>query len=105
MAIIWYILIHVSLGLIGYQVFTFTNLGSIYAAAATAVVQSYAMLEIHRMTKPKFDATVTGRPGSDTYKQELKDYKIRLLRLYGLRVSAFSLLTLLVAGLMRGAEV
>lgn len=105
MAIVWYVLIHVSLGLIGYQVFTFTNLGATYAAAATAVVQSYAMLEIHRLTKPKFDAAFIGTPGSDKHKEQLKEYKIRMLRLFGLRVSAFSLLTLLVAGLMRGAKV
>jgi len=105
MAIVWYVLIHVSLGLIFYQAFTFTNLGAIYTAAASAVVQGYAMWEIYRMTKPKFDAAFIGTPGSDKHKEQVREYKIRLLRLFGLRVSAFSLLTLLVAGLMRGAKV
>jgi hypothetical protein len=105
MAIVWYLLIHVSIGLIGYQVFTFTNLGAIYVAAASAVVQGYAIWEVYRITKPKFDAAFIGKPGSDKHKEQLKQYKIRLLRLFGLRVSAFSLLTLLVAGIMRGAKV
>ena len=104
MAIIWYVLIHVSLGLIGYQYFQFTNLGAIYAAAASAVVQSYAIWEIHRVTWSKFQTAFIGKPGSDKYKEKLKEYKIRLLRLFGLRVSAFSILTLVVASLMRGAE-
>jgi hypothetical protein len=103
-AIIWYVLIHVSLGLIGYQYFQFTNLGAIYAAAASAVVQSYAIWEIHRVTWSKFQTAFIGKPGSDKYKEKLKEYKIRLLRLFGLRVSAFSILTLVVASLMRGAE-
>ena len=104
MAIVWYVLIHVSLGLIGYQVFQFNNLGAIYVAAASAVVQAYAIWEIHRLTKPKFDASFTGTLGSDDHRQQMKDYKIRLLRLYGLRVSGFSLLTLLGAAVMRGAK-
>jgi hypothetical protein len=104
MAIVWYVLIHVSLGLIGYQYFQFNNLGAIYAALATAVVQSYAIWETHKITKPKFDMAYMGTPGSDDHQQQLKEYKIRLLRLFGLRVSAFSILTLVVASLMRGAE-
>ena len=104
MMIVWYVLIHVSLGLIGYQYFQFTNLGAIYAAAATAVVQSYAIWEVYKTTKPKFDAAFVGKVGSDKHKQHLKEYKIRLLRLFGLRVSAFSILTLVIASLMRGAE-
>ena len=104
MMIVWYVLIHVSIGLIGYQYFQFNNLGAIYAALAAAVVQSYAIWETHKITKPRFDAAFEGTLGSDDHKQQLKEYKIRLLRLFGLRVSAFSILTLVVASLMRGAE-
>jgi hypothetical protein len=104
MAIVWYVLIHISLGLIGYQYFQFSNLGAIYAALASAVVQSYAIWEIHRVTWPKFQTAFIGKPGSDKYKEQLKEYKFRLLRLFGLRVSAFSILTLVVASLMRGAK-
>ena len=41
MAIVWYVLIHVSLGLIGYQYFQFSNLGAIYAALASAMVPPF----------------------------------------------------------------
>ncbi len=103
MAIVWYTLIHVSLGLIGYQFFTFTNLGAIYAAAAAAVVQGYATWEIHRVTKPKFDAAFIGAPGSDKHREQLREYRKRLGRLFIFRLSAFTILTLLVAAIMRGA--
>ena len=63
MAIVWYILIHVSLGLIGYEVFTFTNLGALYCAAAASVVQGYAVYEIHKLAKPRFDAAFVGTKG------------------------------------------
>jgi hypothetical protein len=103
-AIVWYVLIHVSLGIIGYQVFLFTNLGAIYAAAAAAVVQGYAVWEIHRITRPKFDAAFIGTPGSERHREQVKEYNKRLLRLFGLRVSAFAIITLVVAAVMRGAK-
>ncbi len=65
MAIVWYVLIHVSLALIGYQVFTFTNLGAFYAAMAGAVVQGYSIWEVHRVAKPRFESAFIGKPGPD----------------------------------------
>ena len=105
MAIVWYILIHVSLGLIGYEVFTFTNLGAIYCAAAAAVVQGYAVYEIHRLAKPRFDAAFVGTPGSEKHKAQMREYWKRLGRVFIFRVSIFTILTLIISALMRGAGV
>ena len=105
MAVVWYILIHVSLGLIGYDVFTFTNLGALYCALAGAVVQGYAVYEIHRMAKPRFEAAFVGKPGSEKHKAQLREYWKRLGRVFIFRVSIFSILTLMIAALMRGAGV
>ena len=103
MAIVWYVLIHVSLGLIGYQAFTFTNLGAIYAAAASAVIQGYAIWEIHRVARPKFEAAFIGAPGSEKHHERLREFRKRLGRLFVFRLSAFTILTLLVAAILRGA--
>ncbi len=104
MAVVWYVLIHVSLALIGYQVFTFTNLGAFYAAAAGAVVQGYSIWETHRVTRPKFDAAFIGRPGTDKHKKQLREYHVRLARLFAFRLSIFTMLTLLVAAVVRGVQ-
>ncbi len=102
MAIVWYVLIHVSLGLIGYEVFLFNNLGSLYATAAGAVVQGWAIWEIYRVTRPKFDAAFVGTPGSEKHRNRLREFWKRLARLFIFRLSAFTILTLLVAWLTRG---
>ncbi len=104
MAVVWYVLIHVSLGLIGYQVFTFTNLGAFYAAAAGAVVQGYSIWEVDRVARPRFDAGFIGTPGSDKHRKQLREYRIRLARLFVFRLSIFTMLTLLVASLIRGVQ-
>lgn len=104
MDFIWYFLIHVSLGMIFYQEFSFTNLGALYAAAAGLVVQLYPIYQIHRVAKPKFDAAFIGRPGTEAYKQAAKQYWIRIGRLFMFRVSIYSILTLLVAAAVRGAK-
>jgi len=103
-AIVWYILIHVSLGLIGRDYFAFTNLGAIYCVLAASVVQGYAMWEIHRLTWPMFLSSL----GTDTTGQRLqtarRGYWNRLARTFMFRVSAFSILTLLIASILRGAD-
>ena len=104
MAVVWYVLIHVSLALIGYQVFTFTNLGAFYAAAAGAVVQGYSILEVHRVAGPRFNAAFIGKPGSDKHKKAVREYCFRLARLFVFRLSIFTMLTLLVAALVRGVQ-
>ncbi len=104
MQIVWYILCHVSLGLIGYEVFTFTNLGSIYAAAAGALVQGYSVFEVYRVAKPRFDSAFIGTPGSDKHKKQLRELHMRLLRLWVFRLSIFTMLTLGVAALTRGVQ-
>ncbi len=104
MEVVWYVLIHVSLGLIGFQVFTFTNLGALYAAAAGAVIQGYSIWEVHRVAKPRYDTAFIGKPGSDKHKKQLREYRVRLARLFIFRLSIFTMLTLLVAALVRGVQ-
>lgn len=104
MAIVWYVLIHLSLGLIGYEWFRFNNLGAIYAAAACAVVQGYATWEIHRVAWPRFAGSLTGREGGEEYRRLRGEYWKRLGRLFIFRLSAFTILTLLAAAIMRGAK-
>ena len=103
MAIVWYILIHVSLGLIGKDVFTFTNLGAIYCLLAAAVVQGYATWEIHRLTWPMFEASVASGARPNAIKTARRGYWNRLGRVLIFRISAFSVLTLLIAFIVRGA--
>lgn len=100
----WYILLHIGLGLVGYQIFTFTNIGGLYAAAASACVQAYAIWEIHKIAKPKFDATLV-RAGSHNERQELiNGYRTRLVRTWFFRTCIYALLTLLAAMAIRGGE-
>ena len=105
MAVVWYVLIHVSLGLIGYEVFTFTNLGALYAAAASAAFQGYSIWEVHRVAGPRFIAGFVGKPGSDKHKKAIREYRIRLARLFVFRLSIFTIVTLLVAALLRGVRI
>ena len=104
MAIVWYVLIHVSLGLMGFEVFRFTNIGAIYCAAASSVVQGYAIYEIHRLAGPQFRATLGGMESDEERTRETRDYWKRLGRLFIFRLSAFTILTLLVAAVARGAQ-
>lgn len=103
MTVVWYVLIHVSLGLIGPDVFRFTNLGALYAALAAAVVQGYAMWEIHRLAWPRFKASLDAAAGAARLAAARREYWMRLGRVYVFRISAFSILTLLVATVVRGA--
>ena len=103
MTIVWYVLIHVSLGLIGKDVFTFTNLGAFYCALAAAVVQGYAVWEIHRIAWPRFEAGVGRGAGAREVAAARRGYWNRLGRTFIFRVSAFSVLSLLIASIVRGA--
>ena len=103
MTIVWYVLIHVSLGLIGSDVFLFTNLGAFYCIAASAVVQGYAMWEIHRRSWPMFLANFDADAPPSAASSARRGYWNRLGRVFIFRVSAFGILTLLIASLVRGA--
>lgn len=103
MQTIWYVLIHVSLGLIGWKIFTFTNQGVLAAFAACAGVQAWPMYEIYRRTWGKFDSMRSRRTGSVSRKKQTRGYWIRMGRLHLFRSCAYALLTLFVAWLMRGA--
>ena len=102
MPFVWYCLIHVSLGLIGWKIFTFTNIGVFAAIAVGAGVQAWPMYEIYRATWDRFAGTLTVAGGTEARRKETWGYWSRMGRLYIFRISAFSLLTLFVAWLMRG---
>lgn len=104
MDFVWYFLIHVSLGLIFYQDFTFTNLGAVYAALAGMAVQFYPTYQIHRVARPRFDSAFVGAPGSERHREAVKQYWMRIGRLFVFRVSIYTILTLVVAAVMRGAK-
>ena len=71
----WYILIHIGLGLVGYRVFLFTNEGGLWAALAAAFVQAYAIWEIHKLAKPKFEASLVGARSFNARGEMLRDYQ------------------------------
>ncbi|MEK9644576.1 MAG: hypothetical protein VW547_03435 [Alphaproteobacteria bacterium] len=98
---VWYILIHVSLGLIGWQVFTFTNIGVLTAMAACAGVQAWPMYELYRVTWPRFEEMRSRQTGEEARRRETRGYLIRMGRLYLFRTCAYSILTIFVAWLMR----
>ena len=103
MTIVWYVLIHVSLGLIGSDVFRFTNVGALSCVAVSAAVQGYAMWEIHRRSWPMFLASLDRDAPLAAVAKARRGYWNRLGRVFIFRVSAFSILTLLIAFLVRGA--
>ena len=103
MQTIWYVLIHVSLGLIGWKIFTFTNQGVLAAFAACAGVQAWPMYDMYRLPWEKVGSMRARLTGAVPRKTEPRGYWIRMGRLYLFRSSAYALLTLFVAWLMRGA--
>lgn len=102
MTVVWYILIHVSLGLIGWNLFLFTNIGVLTAVAVSAGVQAWPMYEMYRLTWKNFDLMRSRMTGTERRRTETRSYWIRMARLYIFRISAFTLVTLFVAWLMRG---
>ena len=98
----WYILIHVGLGLVGYEIFLFTNTGGIYAALASAVVQGYAIWEIHKLAWPRFQEAQAKATSFNEAEQMKKDYRTRLVRQWIFRTCIYALLTLIAAMAARG---
>ena len=99
---VWYVLIHVSLGLIGWKLFVVTNLGVLAAFAVCAAVQSWPMYELYRLTWGKF-YDMRGRiAGEGDRRKETRAYWLRMGRLFFFRSCAYTFLTLVAAWLMRG---
>ncbi|MBI77758.1 MAG: hypothetical protein CMM53_08280 [Rhodospirillaceae bacterium] len=98
----WYVLIHIGLGVVGYQYFTFTNLGGIYAFAVALLVQAYAVFEIHRDARPKLEATLRGAESFKAAERLKVDYRKRLLRVLFMRSCMYALLTLISTMAVRG---
>ncbi len=98
----WYVLIHVGMGLVGYQYFTWTNTGGIYAALAAMLVQAYAVFEIHRAARPRFAASLADESSHQARQMMEQDYKKRLGRVWFTRTCLYALLTLISAMAVRG---
>lgn len=98
----WYVLIHIGLGLVGYKYFTWSNLGGIYAALASALVQAYAIYEIHRDARPKFEAARAAEASHQGRQTMEQDYRKRLVRVWLTRTCMYALLTLIAAMAARG---
>ncbi len=93
----WYVLIHIGLGLVGFQYFTFTNEGGLLAFAAASVVQAYAVWEIHRLAWPRFRAAQAAENSHMQRQQMARDYRVRLARTWFFRCCIYSLLTIVVS--------
>jgi hypothetical protein len=98
----WYVLIHIGLGLIGYQYFLFTNTGGTLAFGAALVVQAYAVYEIHRDAWPRFVPARDSEPSLQKRNEMFSDYKKRLLRVWFMRSCMYALLSLIAAMAVRG---
>lgn len=99
----WYVLIHIGLGLVGWEYFDFNNIGGIYAFGAALVVQAYAIYEIHLAAKPQFEAAQAAVPSLNERKQNVQDYRNRLTKIWLTRSCMYALLTLIAAMATRGA--
>ena len=100
----WYVLIHIGLGLIGFQYFTWTNTGGIYATIVAGFVQAYAIFEIHRDAKPKFDQALADEPSHQGRDVMQQDYKKRLTKVWFTRTCMYALLTLISGMAARGGS-
>ena len=98
----WYVLIHIGLGVVGYQYFTFTNIGGLYAFGVSLIVQAYAVFEIYRDANPHFQASLTEAEGVKAAEQMKVDYRKRLSRVWFMRSCMYALLTLLSTMAVRG---
>ncbi|MBT5051168.1 MAG: hypothetical protein HOM58_21910 [Rhodospirillaceae bacterium] len=100
----WYVLIHIGLGLLGFQYFTWSNTGGVYAALASAVVQAYGVFEIHRDARPRFEATLVNEPSHQERQNMEKEYRKRLTKAWFTRTCMYALLTLISAMAVRGGS-
>ena len=100
----WYVLIHIGLGIIGFQYFTWTNSGGLYSALAAAFVQAYAIYEIHRDARSRFEATLVQEPSHQARQAMEQDYRKRLAKVWFTRTCMYALLTLIAGMAMRGGS-
>ena len=100
----WYVLIHIGLGLVGFQYFTWSNTGGIYAALVAALVQAYAIYEIHRDARPKFETSLAGEPSHQGRQTMEQEYRKRLTKVWFTRTCMYALLTLIAAMAARGGN-
>ncbi len=98
----WYVLIHIGLGLVGFQYFTFTNEGGLLAFAAASVVQGYAVWEIHRLGWPRVRAAQAAENSHMQRQQMARDYRVRLARTWFFRCCIYALLTIVVGMIVSG---
>jgi len=101
----WYVLIHIGLGVVGYQYFTFTNIGGLYAFGVSLIVQAYAVFEIYRDANPRFQASLAEAESVKAAEQMKVDYRKRLSRVWFMRSCMYALLTLLSTMAVRGSSV
>ncbi|MFT5488246.1 MAG: hypothetical protein ACI9MU_003171, partial [Alphaproteobacteria bacterium] len=83
-------------------VFTISNQGVLATLAVCGSVQAWPMYEFFRLSWDKFDSMRSGTTGTEERKKETRGYWTRMGRLWLFRSSAYALLTLFVAWLMRG---
>ena len=102
MQTVWYTLIHISIGLIGWKIFTFTNYGVLAAFAASAGVQAWPMYELYLLTWKKFSEMRSTLTDKKKRLSETRAYWLRMGRLYIFRASAYSFVTLFFSWLVRG---
>ena len=98
----WYVLLHVALGFLGKDVFAFSNMGTLYVTAATALVQAYPMYLIHRLAWAKFRIVRDEAPGAAEQGELTRGYWRRWARVYISRVAIYALISLAAAAAFRG---
>jgi len=98
----WYVLIHVGLGLVGFEFFLFSNTGGVLAFGSALIVQSYAVFEIHRAAWQRFKIVQDTENSLQRRNKMFANYKNRLLRVWFMRSCLYALLTLISAMAVRG---
>ena len=101
MQTVWYVLIHISLGLIGWKIFTFTT-GRACSFCCLRRGSGLADVRDVQDNMEKFDNMRAKKLETEYHKRETRAYWMRMGRLYFFRSCAYALITLFVAWLMRG---